>query len=223
MLISAILNIVNYDIKLYARKGGEMMTVLSFFLIATTTFPLALGANTLAIKDFAPAFIWIIALLASLLSIPSIFHRDYSDGTLDQIRLSAIALEWCVFAKCIANWIGCQLPLIVLAPLCGLMLGMAEEQTARMALSLMVATPILCCIGALGSALTLSAAGKNNILAVIVLPLYIPTLIFGTNLAASASDKSVFLTIELPVLTGMALGMLPLCCWASAAIIKIQD
>lgn len=223
MLISAILNIINYDIKLYARKGGELTAVLGFFLIATTLFSLALGTVNPEIKTYAPALLWIIALLSSLLSIPYIFHRDYSDGTLDQIRLSILALEWCVLAKCIANWIGCQLPLVILSPLCGLMLGMAEEQVARMALSFMIATPLLSCLGALGSVLTLNASGKGTLLNVIVLPLYIPTLIFATGLAMSDPLQSAFAIKETFVLVGLLLVVLPLTSWAASAIIKIQD
>lgn len=221
-MLANLMNIINYDVKLYARKGGELTTLLGFVAIAAALFPFAQGAGA----DYAltaPAYIWIIALLASLLSIPHIFHRDHADGTLDQIRLSGITLEWCVLAKSLANWIGCQLPLVFLSPLVGLMLGMEEGAIGRLTLSLLITTPLLCCIGALGSALTLYASNKTNVLAVIVLPLYIPALIFATSLAQS--DASVA-ALDLPqtlALLGMLMAAVPLSCWASAAILRLQD
>lgn len=218
-----LLNIINYDVKLYARKSGELATILGFSLISSALFPFALGAGHPLLSGAAPAFIWIIALLASLMSIPNIFQRDQQDGTLDQIRLSGIVMEWCVLAKSTANWIGCQLPLIFLSPLLGIMLGMGQEQAARLVLSLLIATPILSCIGALGSALTLYASNKSSVLAVIVLPLYIPVLIFATHLAQSNPQVSAFSLNEFYLLLGLLLASLPLSCWASSAIIRLQD
>lgn len=221
-MLSALLNIINYDVKLYARKGGELATLLGFVVIAAALFPFALGAGA-DYAPIAPAYIWIIALLASLLSIPHIFHRDQADGTLDQLRLSGLTLEWCVLAKCLANWVGCQLPLILLSPLVGLMLGMEEGQTARLMLSLLITTPLLCCIGALGSALTLHASNKSSILAVIVLPLYIPALIFATSLAQSDPATSALALPQTLGLLGLLLAALPISCWAAAGILRLQD
>lgn len=222
-MINLLLNIINYDVRLYARKGGELLAILGFFLISISLFPFALGSGNPQLAALAPAFICILALLASLLSIPQIFHRDHADGTLDQIRLSALSLEWCALAKITANWMGCQLPLIFIAPIGGLMLGMESEQGARLTLTLLLATPTLSCIGSLGSALTLNASNRNGILAVIILPLYIPVLIFASSLAASATDQSAFTSTEGTALVGMLLAALPLSCWASAAIVRMQD
>lgn len=222
-MLSILLNIVNYDVRLYARKGGELLAILGFFLISISLFPFALGAGNPQLPVLAPAFICIIALLASLLSIPQIFHRDHADGTLEQIRLSALSLEWCALAKIFANWIGCQLPLLIIAPTGGMMMGMESEQGARMTLALLLATPTLSAIGALGSALTLNANNKSSILAVVILPLYIPVLIFASSLAASAADKTALTSTEGLALAGILLATLPLSCWASAAIVRIQD
>lgn len=223
MLLNRMGNIINHDIKLYARKGGELVTILGFFTIALTLFPFALGAGNPHVAAFAPAFIWIVALLASLLSLPAIFHRDMTDGALDQLRLSGVTLEWCVLAKCIANWVACQLPLIFVSPLFALMLGMSEEGAARLMLTLLLGTPVLCCIGALGGALTLHAANRSGVLAVLVLPLYIPVLIFATILAMSDASVSITSYAELPFMCGLLLGAIPLSCWASATIIRLQD
>lgn len=223
MLLSRMGHIINHDIKLYARKGGELVTILGFFAIALTLFPFALGAGNPQVAEFAPAFIWIVALLASLLSLPAIFHRDMADGALDQLRLSGIAMEWCVLAKCTANWVACQLPLIFISPLFALMLGMEEGGASRLMLTLLIGTPVLSAIGALGGALTLHAANKSGVLAVLVLPLYIPTLIFATILAMGDTAVPLLEYAEALMLFGILLAALPLCCWAAAAIIRLQD
>lgn len=223
MLFNALGNIINYEVKLYARKGGELVTVAGFFLIALTLFPFALGADNANTAQYAPALIWVVALLASLLSLPAMFHRDMADGSLDQLRLSPVALEWCILAKCAANWVACQLPLILISPLAGIMLGMSEEQGGRLMASLLLGTPLLCCIGALGGALTLHAANKSGVLAMLVLPLYIPVLIFSTILAMTAPGESLFAQAETLLLAGMLLGAVPLCGWATAWIIRLHD
>lgn len=222
-MISLVLNIVNYDVRLYARKGGELLGIVGFFLISTSLFAFAMGAGNPQLASLAPAFICILALLSSLLSIPQIFHRDHADGTLDQIRISALALEWCALAKIGANWMGCQLPLVIIAPIGGLMLGVENEQAARLALTLLLATPILSCIGGLGSALTLAATNRSGILAVIVLPLYIPVLIFAASLAGTAPEEGAISSAPGLALIGILLAAIPLSSWASAAIIRIQD
>ena len=223
MLLKSIGDIINYDLKLYARKGGELTTIVGFFAISLLLFPFALGANNPNTATYAPAFIWIVALLASLTSLPAIFHRDQADGALDQLRLSGVALEWCVLAKCIANWVGCLMPLILLTPVLSLMLGMDGERASRVMVSLLVGTPILSCIGAAGSALTLHARNKSGVLAVIILPLYIPVLIFAAIFAMSDPKINAFDSSEYWMLAGMAIGAVPLCGWVSAAIIRMQD
>lgn len=222
-MIGPLLQVLNHDLKLYARKGGELVTVLGFFLIALTLFPFALGANNANTAQFAPAFIWVVALLAALLSLPALFHRDMADGALDQLRLSGIALEWIVFAKCIANWIACQLPLIFVSPLVGLMMGMDVEQGGRLMSSLLIGTPTLSCIGALGGALTLHAANKSGVLAVLVLPLYIPALIFATIVALSPPATALLGMAETQLLLGLLCLILPFSCWMAAWVIRLQD
>lgn len=223
MLFRTIGHIINYEVKLYARKGGEIITVLGFFLIAVTLFPFALGADNPGTARYAPAYVWVVALLATLLSLPGILHRDMADGALDQLRLSPIALEWALLAKCSANWMTCQLPLIFVSPLAGMMLGMTEMQCARLMASLLLATPLLCCIGALGAALTLHARNKSGVLAVLVLPLYMPVLIFSTILGMTAPETAFFSHAEALLLLGLLLAAVPLCGWAGAWIIRLQD
>lgn len=222
MALNILGNTINHDIKLYVRKGGELTSVAGFFLIALTLFPFALGADNPHITTFAPAFVWIVALLASLLSLPAIFHRDAEDGTLDQLRLSGTAMEWIILAKCTANWIACQLPLAFISPIFAMMLGMEEGAASRLTATLLIGTPILSCIGALGSALTIQTAQKSGVLALLVLPLYIPVLIFAT-IASTSQDASLLATTEIQFIVAMLLAAIPLSCWASASIIRMQD
>lgn len=223
MLLKPLANIVNHDVKLYVRKGGELVSILGFFAISLTLFPLAFGAENPLLQQYAPALIWIVALLSSLLSLPAIFHRDAQDGSLDQLRLSGVSLEWCVLGKCAANWFSCQLPLVLLSPLFAMLLGLSSEQGARLMLSLLIGTPVLSLIGALGSALTLHAHNKSGVLAVLVLPLYIPVLIFASLLAMTDPAKPALEFNETYIATALLLASLPLCCWAGAWLIRIQD
>lgn len=223
MLFRTLGNIINHEVKLYARKGGEVVTVLGFFVIALSLFPFALGAENAQTAQFAPAFVWVVALLASLLSLPAIFHRDMEDGSLDQLRLAPVSLEWSILAKCLANWIACQLPLILVSPLLGLMLGMNEEQGGRLMVSLLLGTPVISSIGALGGALTLHAANKSGVLAVLVLPLYIPVLIFATILAMTDPATALLSHGEALMLLGLLLAALPLTAWAGAWVIRLQE
>ncbi|MGB1539828.1 MAG: heme exporter protein CcmB [Rickettsiales bacterium] len=141
----------------------------------------------------------------------------------DQLRLSGLALEWCVLAKCSANWISCHLPLILLSPLPALMFGMTGEGASRLMLSLLLGTPVLSLLGALGAALTLHAANKSGVLAVLVLPLFIPALIFGSMFALTSAETSAFEVSEFYMLCGLLLMSLPFSCWFSAWIIRLQD
>ena len=214
--------ILTRDIQLYLGKGGDVLTILSFFLIALVLFPFALGADNPNTATYAPAFIWLIALLASLLSLPSILQKDFEDGTLDQLRRTSLSMEWCVLAKILANWIACQLPLLLFSPLAALLLGADATQIPRILVSLLVGTPVLSAIGTMGAALTLHNGSKTNLLAILVLPLYIPALIFAA-IVALASPALPFLSMpEMQVSLALIIGMIPLSCLSSAALIRLQ-
>lgn len=223
MLLSLMGNIINHDIKLYIRKGGELTGIIGFFVICMAFFPFAIGVNSPMLANAAIGFMWIVALLASLLALPSIFYRDAADGSLDLLRLSPIALEWVALAKCIAHWLGCQLPLIFITPIAATMLGLEQGQAARLTLSLLVGTPILSLIGGLCAALTLHSANKAGVMAVLALPLYIPTLIFAAASAASDPNLAAFSIPSTLFLSGILLLALPLSVGASAWIIRLQD
>lgn len=222
-LKTAIGSIINHDSKLYLKKGGDLSNIIGFSAIAITLFPLAFGADNPLVRDYAPALIWVVALLSSLLSLPSLFGRDYQDGSLDQLRLSGVALEWCVLGKALANWACCQLPIVLASPFFCIVLGLPQEQAARAMLSLLIGTPILSIIGALGGALTLGAGRGSGVLSILVLPLYIPVLIFGSLLALKDPAVSAFSFNETYFLIAMLLAALPLGCWAGAALLRIQD
>jgi heme exporter protein B len=222
-MLRPLLHIINHEVKLYARKGGEVVTIVGFFFIAITLFPFALGADNPELSRMAPALIWVVALLAALLSAPSIMHRDIADGSLDQLRLAPVALEWVVCAKCLGNWIACHLPLILLSPVAAMMLGTTQEQGSRLMLSLLIGTPVLSCVGALGSALTAHAANKSGILAVLILPLYTPILIFATIIAGNETEAHAIALPETKILLGMLCLAWPLSCWATAWVMRLQE
>ena len=223
MLRKTLFNILNHDVKLYARQGGELFSVLGFSVVALALFPLAFGAENPLLATYAPAFIWIIALLASLLSIPAILQRDGLDGSLDQLRLSAISMEWLALGKALANWIGCQLPLVMISPALAMMLGLSSEQGARLAATMLIGTPILSLVGTLGSALTLQAQNRAGILALLVLPLYIPALIFASLGAMSDPTASLWHIDEVMILCGLTMLSIPICGLFSAILIRMQD
>ena len=219
----AITSIVNYDSKLYLRKGGDLAYIIGFSAIALTLFPLAFGADNPMIGNYGPAFIWVVALLASLMSLPSLFGRDAADGSLDQMRLSGVSLEWCVLAKAFANWACCQLPLVLASPIFCIILGVSQEQAARAMLSLLIGTPVLSLIGSLGGALVLAAGRGSGVLAILVLPLYVPVLIFGSMLALKDPTLPAFSFNEAWFMIAILMMALPICCWGSASILRVQD
>lgn len=222
-LKSILSQIVNHDSKLYLKKGGDLTYIIGFSVIVLTLFPLAFGADNPLTGRYGPALIWVVALLASLMSLPSIFGRDAADGSLDQLRLSGATLEWCVLGKAFANWACCQLPLVLASPLFCLVLGVPQEQAARAMLSLLLGTPVLSLIGSLGGALTLAATRGSGIIAILVLPLYIPVLIFGSLLSLKDAALPAFGFNEAWFLLAILLMALPACCWGSASILRAQD
>lgn len=223
MLTNALSALVNRDIKLYARKGGELMSSAGFFLVALSLFPLGMGDQLLHLDALAPGLIWVVLLLASLLSAPILLDSDQRDGSLDQLRISGVAMEWIIVAKCIANWVGCLLPLVLLSTLASYLLGMQSAQSARLCASLLLATPLLPLLAMMGASLTLQAAAGHGLLALLVLPLYIPVLIFATAVATSTPDNALLSQAETLFLLGLDLVFLPLSCVVSAWLVRIQQ
>lgn len=169
------------DLTLAARSRGELAVVLIFFLLVTSLFPLAISPEATLLSTIAPGVAWIAALLSSLLALPHLFASDHLDGSLEQIILSSAPLPALVFGKVLAHWLTTALPIMLLTPLVALQFGLTVSDTLTILAALALGTPILAWLGAIGAALTLGASGGASLLALLVLPLAVPVLIFGTS------------------------------------------
>jgi len=175
------LAVIAHDITLYWRRRSDVVTILFFFVIVTSLFLLSVGPEINKLRAIAPGVIWVAALLTSMLSLHHMFSSDYQDGTLEQLLMAPQPLSLLVACKVLAYWLVSGLPLAVLAPLLGLQFGLPEHSLWVLAVSLLLGTPVLGIIGAIGAALTLGLRGGNTLIALLVLPLYVPVLIFGTG------------------------------------------
>lgn len=167
------------------RQRTDILTPLMFFIIVTSLFPLGVGPEPDTLRTIAPGVIWVAALLATLLSLQRLFSHELHEGTLEQLLLSSQPASLLVSAKITAHWLTSGLPLVIISPLLGLSLGMSSEGLVITIISLLLGTPILSLIGAVGAALTLGLRGGGVLLALLILPLYIPVLIFGTGAITS--------------------------------------
>lgn len=208
------------DLKLAFRSKGEVIQALVFFVIVVSLFPLAIGAESALLKRVAPGVVWVAALLAVLLTLPRLFASDYADGTLEQLVMSPYPLATIVAGKTLAHWCTTGLPLALVAPIMGLQFGLGAQELGVMIASLMLGTPVLSMIGAIGAALTLGVRGGSVLMALLVLPLYIPVLIFGAG-AVEAAAAGVEYGANLSLLgAGLLLGALATP-FASAAAVRI--
>ena len=180
------------DLTLAVRHRAEMINPLLFFILVTSLFPLGVGANPNLLQAIGPGVIWVAALLAALLSLDGIFRSDFEDGTLEQFLLSSHPVSILVLAKVTAHWLVTGLPLLLVSPLLGVLLGLTGDGIRILMITLLLGTPVLSLLGAVGVALTVGLRKGGMILSLLVLPLYVPLLIF----AASAVDTA---TAGLPV------------------------
>lgn len=180
-LTAALAAVMRRDLLLAVRRKSEVLTTLFFFVIVVSLFPLGLGPEPEMLRRIAPGILWVAALLATMLSLPRLFAADYADGTLEQMALSAVPLGVLVCGKIAAHWLLSGLPLALLAPLLGLQFGLPAEMLGVMMLSLALGTPALSLVGAVGAGLTLGVRGGGVLVSLLVLPLYVPVLIFGAG------------------------------------------
>ena len=171
------------DLRLALRSRAELGVQLLFYVIVVSLFPLATTPERTLLATMGPGVLWVAALLASLLSLPRLFAVDHADGTLEQIALSPYPLAALVGGKILAHWLTTGLPVALLAPLLGLQYAVEGEALLVLMAALLVGTPILSLLGAIGAALTLGARGGGSLLALLILPLYVPVLIFGAGSA----------------------------------------
>lgn len=196
------------DLLLAYRRKSDLVNPLIFFLMVATLFPLGVSPDPKFLADVAPGVVWVAALLATLLSMDSLFRSDFEDGTLEQLLLSPQPLFMVVLAKVLAHWMMSGLPLTLLAPLLGVMLFLPAEGMAGLMMSLLLGTPTLSLVGAIGAALTVGLRKGGVLISLLVLPLYIPVLIFGTG-AVQAAITGLPLSGYLAILGAMlALGLI---------------
>lgn len=208
------------ELRLSRRIGGGAAIGVVFFLILVTIVPFAIGPDLNLLSRIGPAILWIAALLATLLGQDRLFQSDHEDGSLDLLRLSDAPLELIVTIKCIAHWVATCLPLVVAAPFFGLMLAMDATALAGTTATLLVGTPALTFLGAIGAALTATMRRGGLLSAILILPLAIPVLIFGVSASAAASGGTIPFATPLLVLAGMSLAAIALAPFAAAAALR---
>lgn len=180
-MLETLLWIVRRDVTLAWRRRTDLFTTLIFFVIVIALFPLGIGPELDTLRLIAPGVMWVGALLASMLALEQLFSADHRDGSLEQLLLTPQPLGVIVLGKVIAHWLITGLPLVVLAPVLGLQYGMSAESLKVMVIALLLGTPTLSLLGAIGAALTLGLRTGGILVALLVLPLYIPVLIFGAG------------------------------------------
>jgi heme exporter protein B len=207
------------DLRLALRQGGDAGLVLGFFVLSVVLFPLGVGPEPVILQRVGAGIVWVAALLSTLLSLDRLFEADHQDGGLEQLALSSLPLELTVLAKCAAHWVATGLPLTLTSPFLALFIDIEPAAIPILALSLLLGTPALSLIGSVPAALTLGARRQGIVLSILVLPLYVPPLIFGAG-AVEASVAGIGGRAYLLILGALSLAALALCPWASAAALR---
>jgi heme exporter protein B len=213
--------LVARDLLLALRRKSDVATALLFFVIVASLFPLGIGAEPNQLRAIAPGVIWVAALLASMLSLVRLFAADHADGTLEQMLLGAAPLGVVVAAKALAHWIVSGLPLVLIAPVIALQYDVPGALYGVLALSLLLGTPILSIIGAIGAALTLGLRGGGVLLSLLVLPLYVPVLIMGAG-AVEMAGAGLSPDGQLLLLGALLVVAAAFAPWATAAALRIS-
>ena len=213
--------LVARDLRLAWRQGSTSSLVVAFFVLTVTLFPLGVGPEINLLQRMSSGVIWVAALLAAMLSLDRLFQADFEDGSLDLLALSPLPLELAVVAKCAAHWLTTGLPLILAAPILAVLLHMESEGFLTLIAAMALGTPSLSLIGAIGAALTVGMRRGGVLLSLLVLPLYIPVLIFGVG-AVDAAIGGLTQEPHLLILGAMLLVAVALCPWAAAAALRLN-
>ena len=209
------------DLILAVRRLSDVLTTLFFFVIVVSLFPLGVGPEIEMLRMIAPGVVWVAAILASMLALGRLFENDYRDGTLEQLLLSPQPLSLLVLGKVMAHWAVTGVPLVLVAPLLGMQFGMSAQGIGVLLISLILGTPAISLIGAVGAALTLGVRGGGVLVSLLVLPLYIPVLIFGAG-AVEASASGLGAEAHLSLLGAILVLALCFAPWAAAAALRIS-
>jgi heme exporter protein B len=220
-MLSVLLAALRRDLLLSFRRRSDVLASLVFFVMVSTLFPLGVGPEKNTLRAMAPGVLWVAALLASNLALGRLFSPDLADGTLEQMALSSEPLALIVAGKVLAHWLVSGVPLVLMSPLLALQFDLAPQAIGVLSLSLLLGTPVLSLVGAIGAALTLGTRGGGVLLSLLILPLTIPVLIFGSG-AVSAQASGLDPQAHLLLLGGLLAAALALAPWATAAALRIS-
>lgn len=213
--------VIRRDLLLAMRRRADVLTTLVFFVMVVSLFPLGVGPEPEMLRKMASGVVWVAALLASMLSLPRMFSADYQDGTLEQMLLAPQSLTALVLGKIVAHWMLSGLPLVLIAPVLGLQFDMSAQALGMLVLALLLGTPILSMIGAVGAALTLGLRGGGVLVSLLVLPLCIPVLIFGAG-AVEAVTSGMSAVSNLSLLAAFMLFALVFTPFVAAQALRIS-
>ncbi len=219
--MSVTISLIKREISVVMRSQSEFIYPLAFFVMVTSMFPLAVTPEPLQLAFIAPGVIWVAALLSLLLSLHAFYQADYEDGSLEQLLLSGVSGYSIIVAKAFANWIVTGLPLVIMAPFIGLLLNLDAEANLVAMFALLLGTPSLCFIGAIGMCLTMGLRNGGVLLTILVLPLFIPVLIFGASCVEAASVGRLY-NGQLAVLGAILIFSAMLAPFAASVAMKIS-
>ncbi|MDF1792562.1 MAG: heme exporter protein CcmB [Thalassobaculaceae bacterium] len=217
--MSPFLAVIARDLRLARRQGTDIAMTLAFFVVVVALFPLGLGPTPDLLARIAPAVLWITALLAAMLSFDRLFQQDSEDGGLDQLVLSGLPLALLALAKACAHWLTTGLPMLVLAPVLAISLNLAPDSYATLVATLALGTPVVSLFGVVGAALVVGARRAGVLVALIVLPLLIPVLIFAVS-AIEAAGAGLPVRVHLLFLGAILAGAIPLAPFAAGAALR---
>lgn len=220
-LFALLMLVVRRDLVLAMRRRADVLTTLIFFVMVVSLFPLGVGPEMDMLRKMAPGVLWVAALLSSMLSLGRLFSADYLDGTLEQMLLAPQSLSVLVLGKMASHWMVSGLPLVLLTPVLGLQFDMSVEAIGVLIVSLLLGTPILSMVGAIGAALTLGLRGGGVLLSLLVLPLCIPVLIFGTG-AVQAVTSGLNVSSHLSLMGALLVLALAFTPWVTAQALRIS-
>jgi heme exporter protein B len=213
--------IVSRDLTLAWRRRADVLSTLFFFVIVVSLFPLGIGPEMQLLRQIAPGVVWVAALLASMLSLGRLFANDYQDGTLEQMLITPQPVYLVVMGKVLAQWLVSEVPLVVMAPLLGIQFDLDGQTLFVLFVSLLIGTPVLSVIGSIGAGLTIGLRGGGVLIALLILPLYIPVLIFGAG-AVDASIHGMSSAANLYLLGAVLVVSLVFAPWATSAALRIS-
>jgi heme exporter protein B len=216
----AFLAVLMRDLKLAMRRKSEVLTAVFFFVVVAALFPLGIGPERNTLRLVAPGVLWVGALLSSMLALQRLFETDFRDGTLEQMALSPAPMALLIGAKLLAHWLVAGVPLVLLAPVLGLQFDLSADALFTLTLALLIGTPVLSLVGGIGAALTLGVRGGGVLLSLLVLPLFVPVLVFGAG-AVEAQVSGLGAEAHLSILMAMLLPAVFFSPWACAAAVRI--